>query len=178
MRSYNSHVLSFSSSIPLCTNCEYFFLYWFSFSTFARTQFLLIASRKFVLRYSARIWIPSRNKIRKTDCFFYLAICLFLSMVGFFTFLLQLLENDSGGSYFVWMRWGRVGYSGQSSLTSFGGNLDRAKSVFGKKFKDKTLNDWADRELFEKVITSCRLRIDFHRNKRFVFSVYISSCFI
>jgi len=65
-------------------------------------------------------------------------------------YLIQLLEADSGKSYAVWMRWGRVGYSGQNSWTVTGSDLDKAKAVFAKKFKDKTVNEWEERDSFEK----------------------------
>ena len=48
-------------------------------------------------------------------------------------YLLQLLQADSGKGYAVWMRWGRVGYKGQNSWTTYGADLDRAKSDFKKK---------------------------------------------
>lgn len=66
-------------------------------------------------------------------------------------YLIQLLEDDSSKSYSVWMRWGRVGKVGQSSLTGYGGDLLKAKDVFKKKFLDKTKNDWEDKDCFEKV---------------------------
>ncbi|XP_023329193.1 poly [ADP-ribose] polymerase 2-like isoform X2 [Eurytemora carolleeae] len=65
-------------------------------------------------------------------------------------YLIQLLKADSGNSYAVWMRWGRVGYKGQNSWTTSGSDLDAAKSVFTKKFQDKTKNLWEDRYSFEK----------------------------
>ncbi|XP_072296739.1 poly [ADP-ribose] polymerase 2 isoform X2 [Eucyclogobius newberryi] len=66
-------------------------------------------------------------------------------------YLMQLLEDDVSKSYSVWLRWGRVGKAGQSSLTACGGDLLKAKDVFKKKFLDKTKNDWEGRECFEKV---------------------------
>lgn len=66
-------------------------------------------------------------------------------------YLIQLLEDDASRSYSVWMRWGRVGKVGQSSLVACGGDLCRAKDVFKKKFFDKTNNGWDDLENFEKV---------------------------
>ncbi|XP_047446376.1 poly [ADP-ribose] polymerase 2 isoform X2 [Mugil cephalus] len=66
-------------------------------------------------------------------------------------YLIQLLEDDGSKGYSVWMRWGRVGKVGQSSLTACGGDLLKAKNVFKKKFLDKTKNEWENRETFEKV---------------------------
>jgi poly [ADP-ribose] polymerase len=58
--------------------------------------------------------------------------------------------------YAVWMRWGRVGYTGQNSWTECQTNLDKAKDVFTKKFYDKTRNEWALRDAFQKVGTKDR----------------------
>ncbi|KAM9323443.1 poly [ADP-ribose] polymerase 2 [Pholidichthys leucotaenia] len=66
-------------------------------------------------------------------------------------YLIQLLEDDNAKAYSVWMRWGRVGKVGQSSLIACGGDLLKAKDAFKKKFLDKTKNEWEDRENFEKV---------------------------
>ncbi|KAH7695752.1 WGR domain containing protein, partial [Aphelenchoides avenae] len=66
-------------------------------------------------------------------------------------YLMQVLEDNTGGNYSVWFRWGRVGYSGQKKLTEFGNDLDGAKKMFTQKFYDKTLNNFEDRKSFEKV---------------------------
>ncbi|KAM8850853.1 poly [ADP-ribose] polymerase 2 isoform 1-T1 [Spinachia spinachia] len=66
-------------------------------------------------------------------------------------YLMQLLQDDGSKAYNVWLRWGRVGKVGQSSLTACGGDLLKAKDVFKKKFLDKTKNDWEQRASFEKV---------------------------
>ncbi|XP_066579043.1 poly [ADP-ribose] polymerase 2 [Amia ocellicauda] len=66
-------------------------------------------------------------------------------------YLIQLLQDDGAQSYSVWMRWGRVGKVGQSTLVSYGGDLSKAKDVFMKKFLDKTKNEWHNRSRFEKV---------------------------
>ncbi|XP_050949845.1 poly [ADP-ribose] polymerase 2 isoform X3 [Labeo rohita] len=66
-------------------------------------------------------------------------------------YLIQLLQDDSGKAYSVWMRWGRVGKVGQNSLVNCGGNLAQAKDTFKKKFFDKTKNEWEHRANFEKV---------------------------
>ena len=44
-----------------------------------------------------------------------------------------------------------VGMKGQNNLIACGPDLADAKSVFEKKFYDKTRNDWAERNDFEKV---------------------------
>ncbi|KAK7114291.1 hypothetical protein V1264_000374 [Littorina saxatilis] len=66
-------------------------------------------------------------------------------------FIIQLLEESGKKSYHVWMRWGRVGYKGQNNLMSPGGDLDKAKQIFSKKFQDKTKNDWSQKDSFVKV---------------------------
>ncbi|CAG8650312.1 2001_t:CDS:2 [Cetraspora pellucida] len=59
-------------------------------------------------------------------------------------FIIQLLESDSGGSYYVYSRWGRVGYDGQQAMSGPWSSLDMAKYEFEKKFRDKTKNKWMD----------------------------------
>ncbi|XP_075805450.1 poly [ADP-ribose] polymerase 2 isoform X3 [Microtus pennsylvanicus] len=66
-------------------------------------------------------------------------------------YLIQLLEDDAQRNFSVWMRWGRVGKTGQHSLVTCSGDLNKAKEIFQKKFLDKTKNNWEDRENFEKV---------------------------
>ena len=44
-----------------------------------------------------------------------------------------------------------MGYRGQTNFTKYGGNLDKAKSDFSKKFLNKTENHWDERDQFEKV---------------------------
>ncbi|KAM3622029.1 uncharacterized protein V6R79_019373 [Siganus canaliculatus] len=50
-------------------------------------------------------------------------------------------------SYYVWNRWGRVGEVGQSKLADVK-TLESAVKDFEKKFKDKTKNNWSDRDNF------------------------------
>ncbi|XP_028933514.1 poly [ADP-ribose] polymerase 2 [Ornithorhynchus anatinus] len=66
-------------------------------------------------------------------------------------YLIQLLEDDSQKIFSVWMRWGRVGKSGQRCLMACAGDLSKAKEIFHKKFLDKTKNHWGDRSHFQKV---------------------------
>ncbi|KAK5919913.1 hypothetical protein CgunFtcFv8_023770 [Champsocephalus gunnari] len=66
-------------------------------------------------------------------------------------YLIQLLQDDSSKAYSVWARWGRVGKVGQNSLTACGSDLLKAKDIFGKKFTDKTKNEWEHRATFDKV---------------------------
>ncbi|CAF3963271.1 unnamed protein product [Adineta steineri] len=65
-------------------------------------------------------------------------------------YLIQLLEDNNSKTYYVWLRWGRVGYTGQTNLESFGGKLNDAKRVFCSKFSDKTKNDFYHRDTFTK----------------------------
>ncbi|XP_061587028.1 poly [ADP-ribose] polymerase 2 [Cololabis saira] len=81
-------------------------------------------------------------------------------------YLIQLLEDDSSKAFNVWMRWGRVGKVGQSSLTACGGDLLKAKDFFKKKFLDKTKNEWEYRDTFEKVDGKYdMLFVDYSSNK-------------
>ncbi|XP_040082996.1 poly [ADP-ribose] polymerase 2 [Oryx dammah] len=66
-------------------------------------------------------------------------------------YLIQLLEDDAQRNFSVWMRWGRVGKTGQHSLVACSRDLNKAKEIFQKKFLDKTKNNWEDREKFEKM---------------------------
>ncbi|XP_075688565.1 protein mono-ADP-ribosyltransferase PARP3 isoform X1 [Rhinoderma darwinii] len=63
-------------------------------------------------------------------------------------YIIQLLHGtDAKQTFYCWNRWGRVGEIGQSKLNPFS-DLNSAKKDFEKKFKDKTKNNWSDRENF------------------------------
>ncbi|XP_069822687.1 protein mono-ADP-ribosyltransferase PARP3 [Dendropsophus ebraccatus] len=63
-------------------------------------------------------------------------------------YIIQLLHStNSKNTYYCWNRWGRVGEVGQSKLSPFT-DVNSAKKDFEKKFKDKTKNNWSDRENF------------------------------
>uniref|UniRef100_A0A915KKE3 Poly [ADP-ribose] polymerase n=1 Tax=Romanomermis culicivorax TaxID=13658 RepID=A0A915KKE3_ROMCU len=66
-------------------------------------------------------------------------------------YLIQLLEDDNSKNYSVWLRWGRVGFTGQKNLINCGSNLEMAKKIFCYKFYDKTRNHWQEKDTFEKV---------------------------
>ncbi|VDD85971.1 unnamed protein product [Enterobius vermicularis] len=66
-------------------------------------------------------------------------------------YIIQLLQDDIGKAYSVWLRWGRVGYKGQHDLILCGGDLEKAKSIFCRKFSDKTHNEWSQLKHFKKV---------------------------
>uniref|UniRef100_A0A8C4RPL8 Poly [ADP-ribose] polymerase n=1 Tax=Erpetoichthys calabaricus TaxID=27687 RepID=A0A8C4RPL8_ERPCA len=81
-------------------------------------------------------------------------------------YLIQLLQDDSELVFSVWMRWGRVGKIGQSSLVTCGVDLLKAKNIFKKKFLDKTKNEWDNREHFEKVPGKYDIvKMDYSTNK-------------
>ncbi len=60
-------------------------------------------------------------------------------------YVIQLLE--SGGKFYTWTRWGRVGEPGQNAMLGNGSRAD-AEKCFKAKFKDKTSNAWDDRANF------------------------------
>ncbi|XP_040214639.1 protein mono-ADP-ribosyltransferase PARP3 [Rana temporaria] len=64
-------------------------------------------------------------------------------------YIIQLLHWPAGKppQYVTWNRWGRVGESGQNK-TSYFTDEAAAKKDFEKKFKDKTKNNWSDRDNF------------------------------
>ena len=66
-------------------------------------------------------------------------------------FVIQVLKDTKTDHYYTWIRWGRVGYHGQTALNDCGGDVERAISIFEKKFSDKTRNNWSERHDFVKV---------------------------
>ncbi|KAI5109210.1 poly [ADP-ribose] polymerase 3, partial [Silurus meridionalis] len=60
-------------------------------------------------------------------------------------YLIQVLMY--GNQYYCWTRWGRVGEAGQNNLAG-PSKVDDATKNFEKKFKDKTKNNWSDRDSF------------------------------
>ena len=65
---------------------------------------------------------------------------------------IQGLKKIKSETYYVWMRWGRVGesYATQTKLEGPFRKSERAIGVFEKKFKAKTGNDWNQRESFQQ----------------------------
>jgi len=63
-------------------------------------------------------------------------------------YIIQLLQDDTGWA--LWTRWGRVGARGQSSLKR-SKNYENGIKAFEKKFRDKTRNQWHERDNFVKV---------------------------
>ena len=66
-------------------------------------------------------------------------------------FVIQVLKSFNANHYFAWIRWGRVGYHGQTALTDCGCDVEKAISIFEKKFFDKTKNNWDERHNFVKA---------------------------
>lgn len=57
-------------------------------------------------------------------------------------YIIQLLQSDANANqFYVWNRWGRVGYDGQSKNMPFS-SLMAAKAEFEKKFEQKTSQTW------------------------------------
>ncbi|RNF04362.1 putative poly(ADP-ribose) polymerase, partial [Trypanosoma conorhini] len=65
-------------------------------------------------------------------------------------FILQLLQDDSGSMYYLFTRWGRVGYDGQNKTEEFYDDA-AARQAFYTKFASKTGNSWSNRANFSKV---------------------------
>lgn len=65
-------------------------------------------------------------------------------------YLGQIVEDDVGGSYAVWFRWGRVGKTAQSSLVPCE-SQSHALNIFKSKFHAKTGHDWDNRIPFSKL---------------------------
>ena len=67
-------------------------------------------------------------------------------------YILQLLETDKvPNQYYTWKRWGRVGEERNKQNELLGPQgLEPALKMFNKTFREKTKNDWADRDDFVK----------------------------
>lgn len=63
-------------------------------------------------------------------------------------YIIQLIQCNSG--FHTWTRWGRVGETGKYSLSGRT-DLQKATADFEKKFKDKTKNNWQERDSFVAV---------------------------
>jgi poly [ADP-ribose] polymerase 2/3/4 len=65
---------------------------------------------------------------------------------------IQMLRETAGkGRLYVWTRWGRVGEATRAAMSALLGpfaNETLAAIAFGKKYRDKTGNNWDDRESF------------------------------
>ncbi|MCD7463005.1 Poly [Datura stramonium] len=63
-------------------------------------------------------------------------------------YIIQVLENDSGGNFLVYTRWGRVGAKGGTKINGPYTSANDAISEFESKFYEKTKNDWSNRKDF------------------------------
>ncbi|KAL8139006.1 hypothetical protein V2J09_005007 [Rumex salicifolius] len=63
-------------------------------------------------------------------------------------YLMQVLEMDGGGTFYVYNRWGRVGIKGQEKLFGPYTSRESAREEFEKKFYAKTKNFWCNRKDF------------------------------
>lgn len=65
-------------------------------------------------------------------------------------YIIQLLQRSPSQQYALWTRWGRVGETGQNACKNFS-VFESAEKEFCKKFKDKTKNNWEEKENFTAV---------------------------
>lgn len=88
-----------------------------------------------------------------------LSLCMFESFLksNYFISLLHIClpdfihliaENDNGGNFLVYTRWGRVGAKGGTKINGPYTSADAATSEFESKFYDKTKNYWSNRKDF------------------------------
>ena len=63
---------------------------------------------------------------------------------------MQLLLEENREVYVLFTRWGRIGEEGAMQRTPFG-TLDEAIKEFRKIFKQKTRNNWEEKNTFTKV---------------------------
>ncbi|MDO9020385.1 MAG: WGR domain-containing protein [Deltaproteobacteria bacterium] len=61
-------------------------------------------------------------------------------------YVIQVLE--SGGKFYAWNRWGRVGETGQTALKGPYPKVESAIADYQSKFKDKSGNSWENRKNF------------------------------
>ncbi|KAJ4458348.1 putative polymerase family [Paratrimastix pyriformis] len=73
---------------------------------------------------------------------------------------IELIQDDTSGAYFVWNRWGRVGFAGQNKLFQHS-SLGGAKDDFKKKYKQKTGNEWGAKKFVRKTNKYFPIEIDY-----------------
>ena len=68
-------------------------------------------------------------------------------------YIIQLLQSDTDSKrFFVWNRWGRVGYSGQNASKGPFADVEKAKSEYNKKLNDKTKGGYIEVQIsYEEV---------------------------
>ena len=63
-------------------------------------------------------------------------------------YIIQLLQDDANaGKFWVWNRWGRVGYPGQNALKGPFTDVNRAKNDFESKYRDKTRGGYVELDI-------------------------------
>eukprot|EP01083_Nonionella_stella_P015063 42164_1 len=62
-------------------------------------------------------------------------------------YVLQVIQKDGANEFYYHFRWARVGYKGQTKTCK--ADKDACIAAFKRKFHDKTLNDWEERDSFE-----------------------------
>ncbi|XP_057662196.1 poly [ADP-ribose] polymerase-like [Diorhabda carinulata] len=64
---------------------------------------------------------------------------------------IQLLEADDLSSYWIFESWGRIGTNIGDNITRYMISLDYAKNTFTTCYKEKTGNQWKNRDNFKKM---------------------------
>ena len=73
-------------------------------------------------------------------------------------YIIQLLQDDANaGKYWVWNRWGRVGYAGQNALKGPFTDLNRAKNEYESKRRDKTRGGYVELDIvYDEPEAECK----------------------
>lgn len=66
-------------------------------------------------------------------------------------FIFSRVSNFVIFLFFSWNRWGRVGETGSNNGLEYHSDVNSAIKSFEKKFKDKTKNDWKNKDNFVPV---------------------------
>lgn len=80
---------------------------------------------------------------------------------------IQMLEEESSGNIYVWLKWGRVGEAPKQNGMKVEGpfvNESAALKVFAKKYNDKTKNKWGDEDFTPVSGKYTRIEIDYSAN--------------
>ena len=79
---------------------------------------------------------------------------------------MQVLHDKNRDNYLLFTKWGRIGDEGMFQMTPFP-SLEECVKEFSKIFKDKSGNEWANRDDFKKVEKKYKLlNISTKRNQR------------
>ncbi|TMW94770.1 hypothetical protein EJD97_009818 [Solanum chilense] len=63
-------------------------------------------------------------------------------------YIIEVLENDCGGNFLLYTRWGRVGEKGETKISGPYTYAGDATSEFERKFYEKTKNCWSNHKDF------------------------------